>query len=87
MNNHYTLNNHYAKFEYKGMITVAVTDYTNQTPPKHFLMEKCLNSTPLKNIHEMCTKYGGARLQSVKNNYAKFELLGMKNFGVTDYTN
>ena len=23
------------KFEYKGMKTVGVTDYTNQTPPKH----------------------------------------------------
>ena len=27
------MNNHYAKFEYKGMKTVGVTDYTNQTPP------------------------------------------------------
>ena len=27
------VNNHYAKFEYKGMKTVVVTDYTNQTPP------------------------------------------------------
>ena len=25
--------NNYAKFEYKGMKTVVVTDYTNQTPP------------------------------------------------------
>ena len=30
------VNNHYAKFEYKGMKTVGVTDYTNQTSPKHF---------------------------------------------------
>ena len=30
------VNNHYAKFEYKGMKTVGVTDYTNQTPAKHF---------------------------------------------------
>ena len=27
---------HYAKFEYKGMKSLGVTDYTNQTPPKHF---------------------------------------------------
>ena len=27
------VNNHYAKFEYKGMNTVGATDYT--TPPKH----------------------------------------------------
>ena len=30
------VNNHYAKFEYKGMKTVGVTDYTDQTPSKHF---------------------------------------------------
>ena len=28
--------NHYAKIEYKGMKTVEVTDYTNQTTPTHF---------------------------------------------------
>ena len=30
------VNNHYAKFEYKGIKTVGVTDYTNMTPPTHF---------------------------------------------------
>ena len=30
------MNNHYAKFEYKGMKTVGVTDHTNLTPPMHF---------------------------------------------------
>ena len=30
------MNNRYAKFEYKGIKTVGVTDYTNQTPSKHF---------------------------------------------------
>ena len=30
------VNNHYAKFEYKGMNTVGVTDYTNYALPKHF---------------------------------------------------
>ena len=33
------MKNQYAKFEYKGMKTVEVTDYTNQTPPK-YIMEK-----------------------------------------------
>ena len=28
---------------------LTVVDYTNQTPSKHFLMKKCLCSTPLKN--------------------------------------
>ena len=26
--------------EYKGMKTVGITDYTNQTPPKHFGWKK-----------------------------------------------
>ena len=30
------MNNHYAKFENKEMKTIGVTDYTNQTPSKHF---------------------------------------------------
>ena len=29
-------NNYYAKFENKAMKTVGVTDYTKQTPSKHF---------------------------------------------------
>ena len=41
--------NHYSKFEYIGMNTVGVTDYTNQAPPKHFRWKKCLSSTPVKN--------------------------------------
>ena len=61
------MNNHYAKFEYKGMKTVGVTDYTSQTTPKHFGWKKCLSSTPIKmrkylsNVHKM----GGAHLQYV----------------------
>ena len=31
-----SVNNHNAKFENKGMKTVGVTDYKNQTPSKHF---------------------------------------------------
>ena len=42
------MNNHCAKFEYKGMKTVGVTDYTNQTPPMYFGWKKCLSSTPVK---------------------------------------
>ena len=33
------VNNHIAKFEYKGMKTFRVTDYTNQIP-KHFRWKK-----------------------------------------------
>ena len=35
----------------------------------------------------MCKKIGGAHVQFMNNLYAKFEYLGMKTFGVTDYTN
>ena len=30
------VNNHYAKFDYEGVKTIGVTDYTNQIPSKHF---------------------------------------------------
>ena len=61
------------------MKTVGVTDYTNQTPPKHFGWKKCLSSTPVKNekisnVHKM----GGAHLQCINNYYGKFEYKGMK---------
>ena len=39
---------HHIKFEYEGMKTAGVTDYTNQTPPKHFGWIKHLSSTDLK---------------------------------------
>ena len=52
------MNNHYAKFEYKGMKSVWVTDYTDQTPSLHSGQKICLSVTPLKNkkldIHESC---------------------------------
>ena len=43
---------HYANVEYKGMTTVEVTDYTNQTPSKHFRQNKCLHLSTAKNIHK-----------------------------------
>ena len=42
------VNNHYAKFEYKVMNTVAVTNYINKAPPKLYGWKKCLSSTPVK---------------------------------------
>ena len=52
------VNNHYAKFEYKGMKTVGVTDYTNQTPSKHFWMEKMskFNTPKNKKIYMKCVQ-------------------------------
>ena len=43
------VNNHQPAFEYKGMKTVGVTDYTNQTPSKHFGKKKCQSSASQKN--------------------------------------
>ena len=83
------MNNHYAKFEYKGTKSVGVIDYTNQAPPKHFGLKKCLSSTPLKNekIFMKCAQNKSAHLQCMNNHYAKFEYKGTKSVGVTDYTN
>ena len=53
------MNNHYAKIEYKGIKTVGVTDYTNQTPPTHFgwkKMSKFNTRKKSENIYQMCTK-------------------------------
>ena len=53
------MNNHYAKIEYKGMKTVGVTDYTNQTRPTHFGWKKMFKFNTRKkceNIYQMCTK-------------------------------
>ena len=43
-----SMNNHYAKFEYLGMKTVRLTDYTNQTPSKHLNEKNVLSSRPSK---------------------------------------
>ena len=64
--------NHYAEFECLGMITVGVTDFTNQ--------KKC-RSTPIKNEKIIIKCAQNVRCTSsicVNNNYAKFEYKGMK---------
>ena len=45
--------NHHVKFEYKGMNTDGVADYTNCEPPLAFWMKKCLSSTHLNNEKEI----------------------------------
>ena len=74
------MNNHYAKFDYKGMKTVGVTDYTNLTHSMHFGRKKCLSSTPVKmrKYPSNVQKKGGAHLQCVYSHYAKFEYKEMK---------
>ena len=72
------MNNHYVKFEYKGM--KYVTDYTHITQCKHskggveVIMSKFNTSKKLSNVHTI----GGAHLQCVNNHNAKFEYIGMK---------
>ena len=83
------MNNHNTKFEYKGMKTALVTDYTNKTTPKHFGHEKMskFNSSKNKKIFDKCAQMGGAHHQYVDNHYAKFQYKVMNTVGVTDYTN
>ena len=50
---HQCVNNHYAKFEYKVMNTVGVTDYTSKAPPKHLGRKKRLSSTPVKKVKKL----------------------------------
>ena len=69
------VNNYYAKFEYKVMNFVGVTDYTNKAPLS-ISDKKCLSSTPAKNERKILNvqKIGGAHLM---NHYAKFEYKGV----------
>ena len=77
-----SVNNHYAKFDYKRMNTVGVTDYTNWAP---------LNISKGKmskfNTHQNVHKIEGAHLQCVNNHYATFEDKGINTVEVTDNKN
>ena len=70
------MNNKYAKFEYKGMKTILVTDYTQITQCKHakggvdVTMSK---SSTLPKMLSNVPKIRGAYLQCVNNHNAKFE--------------
>ena len=54
------VNNHYARFAYKRMKTVGVTDYTNQTPTTHVRQKNVICSSPIKNeiIFIKCAQNG-----------------------------
>ena len=83
------MNNQYSKFKYYGKKIIGGTDYTNQTPSKHFTENNCMFKTPKrkKKIFMKVFYVRGAHLQCVNNHYAKYENKRMKTFGVTDYTN
>ena len=69
------MNNHYAKFEYKGINSVGVTDYTNRHPLSIWNEEKMskFNSLKIKRIFSNVIKIEGAHVQCMNNHYAKFE--------------
>ena len=50
------VNNHSAKFEYKGMKTVRVTDYTNKASLSISDRIECVSSTPFKNMSIKCVQ-------------------------------
>ena len=82
------MNNHYAKFQYKGMEIVGVTDYPNQTTSEHFMKIKSKFKIPkMTKISLNVYKILGTHLQCVNNHYAKFQYKRMKTVGVTDHTN
>ena len=65
--------NAYEKFEYKGIKTVWVTDYTTQTPSKHFCRKNTSVQHPSKmrkyswNVHKKEVRVPTVREKSVKN--------------------
>ena len=65
--------NHNTKFEYKGMKTASVTDYTNKTPPKHFGWEKMskFNSPKNKKIFIKCAQNGWCTLSMCEQSLRK----------------
>ena len=56
------MNKHCAKFEYKGMKTVGVTDYTNQTPLSISDGTNVYTHYKCENIFSNVHKIGGAHL-------------------------
>ena len=74
------MNNHYAKFENKGMKTIGSYRLHKPDTPYAFQMEKMSKFNTRKKrkyllkVHKMV----GAHLQCVNNHYAKFEYKGMK---------
>ena len=57
------------------MKTVGVTDYTNQTPSKHFGQKYVLSSTTHKNekLFMKCAKNRRCTSSKYEQHYAKFE--------------
>ena len=82
------MNNHYAKFKYLGMKIIGVTDYTNQTPSKHFSKKNIQSSRPKKSKRKIvkCVQNKWCTSSMCANHKANFEYKRIKTVGVTDYT-
>ena len=69
--------NHYAKFDHKGMETVRVTDYTNQTTSKTFGRGNVyVQHSKVEKVFMKCVQNRRFQFQCVN----KFEYRGMKKF-------
>ena len=64
------VNNHYAKFEYKVMNTVGVTDYTNKAGWKKMSKFSTRQKNKLWNVH----KINGAHIQGVNNHFQSLNI-------------
>ena len=71
------------------MKTVGVTDYSNQTPSKHFEQKKTSKFKTPKNEKKIvkCARIRDTHGQCVNEHYAKFEYKGRNTVEVTDNTN
>ena len=70
------------------MKIIGVTDYTNQTPSKHFRKKNIQSSRPKKSKRKImkCVQNKWCTSSMCANHYANFEYKRIKTVGVTDYT-
>ena len=71
------------------MKIAGVTDYSNQTPSKHFTENYSYVQDPKNDQKKSFNVYKiiGAYFQCVNDHYTKFEYKRIKTVGVTDNTN
>ena len=78
--------NHYAKVEYKGMKTIGVTDYTNQTP--HRISDGTNSKSNNRNLEDLKVlkrspdllnhvKIGKGQLRLIIETYFVFQYIGV----------
>ena len=75
------MKNYYAKFEYKGMNTAGVTDYTNQTPSPLRISDGnmyMLNTRKNCYFFFKCAQNKRCTFSMYEQSLGKFEYKGMK---------